>query len=453
MAEWDEGGSFIFYTFLLYLLFLFLRPAELFAPWLEAYRPMLFIWATAFLGSLAQVLGSKSASATKLHYSLLLSFWMLIGFSHFARGQFGSGLDALTDFSAAVLLFFLISFNLRSLRRLRSAAFVIIFCFICMACLGIYAYHTGFMSEELVLQQRKETPIEAPIERPAVPAEDTSGAFMWRVRGVGIFSDPNDFSQALVMILPMFWWLYKKGAWVKNFAFIALPTLTVGYCITLTNSRGALLGIASLLFFGIRNALGTVKTVLLLAGGGAGAMIIGATGGRGFSSKEESAGDRIHAWYEGFQMLKSSPLFGIGYGNFVDHHHLTAHNSFVLCFSEVGLLGYFTWISLIVISFKAVNRVAQYAPLGSDARLAGNILRASLIGYLTCAWFLSRTYQPTFFALMAMCTAVWMCARRMPDCANIPEIQAPMDWFKSSLQTTIATISLVYFFVFMHQMG
>lgn len=448
----EEGYSFLFYAFLAYLFFLFLRPTELLVPWLEPFRPMLFIWVIAFTGSMVEVIKNRNANATGLHYGLLLWLWMWIGLSQFARGDFGAGIGAIQEFSATVLLFFLISFQVRSLKRLKASAAVTVFCFLCMVGLCINAFHTGHLSEELVLQQRKDTPVEAPIERPPIPAQDTSNAFMWRVRGVGIFSDPNDFAQGLVMCMPMLWWLYRKGAWFRNLLFVGAPLAVMGYCITLTNSRGALLGIASLLFFGIRNALGTMKTILLLGGGGLGAMIIGATGGRGFSSKEESASGRIDAWYEGFQMMKSSPLFGVGYGNFVDHHHLTAHNSFVLCFAEIGIIGYFVWISLIVIAFKAVNRVAQFAPLGSDERLAGNILRASLIGYLTCGWFLSRTYQPTFFALMALCTAVWMSARRSPVCANIPEIQAPMDWFKSSVQTTIGTLGLVYFFIFSHHL-
>lgn len=448
----DEGFSFLFYAFLAYLFFLFLRPTELLAPWLEPFRPMLIIWAVAFLGSLFEVINKRHANATGLHYALLFWLWLWIGLTHFVLGQFGSGIEAIQEFSATVLLFVLISFQVRSDKRLRASAAVTVFCFLCMVGLCINAFHTGHLAEELVLQQRKDTPIEAPIERPPIPAEDTSGAFMWRVRGVGIFSDPNDFAQGLVMCMPMLGWLYRQGAWIRNLFLIGVPIAAMTYCITLTNSRGALLGIASLLFFGIRNTLGTAKTIVLLTVGGLGAMIIGATGGRGFSSKEESASGRIDAWYEGFQMLKASPIFGAGFNNFLDHHHLTAHNSFVLCFAELGLVGYFVWISLIVISFKAVNRVAQYAPLDSKERLAGNILRASLIGYLTCGWFLSRTYQPTFFALMALCTSVWMSARKSPVCANIPEIQAPMDWFKSSVQTTIGTLALVYFFIFTHHL-
>ncbi|MGE5450926.1 MAG: O-antigen ligase family protein [Acidobacteriota bacterium] len=444
----------MFFIFLLYLVFLYLRPVELFAQWMIPYRPMMVVWLISFSASLIHVLRFKDAAATATHYVLLFMLMLAVAFSLFVKGRLGDGAAAIADFSASVLLFYLISFNLRSLKRLRAACFVILFCLFTLAATGIYAYHTGFMSEELVLQQRKDDDsIDAPKERPPIPAQDQSGAFMWRVRGVGFFNDPNDFAQTLVMSLPMLWWFYRKGAWIRNAFLVGLPGAVIGYCITLTNSRGALLGIASLMFFGIRNALGTFKTVMLLGVGGVGAMVIGATGGRGFSSKEESAEGRIDAWYEGFQMLKSSPIFGIGYGEFTEHHYLTAHNSFVLCFAEIGLVGYFIWISLLVLGYIAVGRVAQYAPLGSEERLAGSILRASLVGYLTCAWFLSRTYQPVLYGLLALCTAVWMCARKMPACQNIPEIQAPLNWFKPAVMVMFLSMAAVYGFIFMHNLG
>lgn len=453
-VSWDEGFSFVFFAFLTYLWFLYLRPIEMFAQWMTPYRPMLIVWLIAFSASLFHVLRQKDAAATKTHYSLLFWLWLVVALSLFVRGRVGDGLSAMGDFGASVLLFCLLSFNLRSLRRLRAACFVILFCLFSLASLGIYSYHTGFMSETLVLQQRKDDPtVEAPQERPPIPAQDQSGAYMWRVRGVGFFNDPNDFAQTLVMSLPILWWFYRKGAWIRNLFFVAMPGAVIGYCVTLTNSRGALLGIASLMFFGIRNALGTVKTFTLLGVGGVGAMVIGATGGRGFSSKEESAEGRIDAWYEGVQMLKSSPVFGVGYGNFTDYHHLTAHNSLVLCFAEIGLLGCFLWISLLVIGYLGVARVAQYAPMGSEERLAGSILRASFVGYMTCAWFLSRTYQPVLFALLAICTSVWVCAKRMPSCQNIQEIQAPMKWAGISFRVMIVAIMIVYGFIFMHNLG
>lgn len=445
--------SFSFVLFLLYMFFLFLRPIELFAQWLVAYRPMLVIWVLAFGSSFVHVLRYKDAAAKSVHYILIFSLCLAIAFSLLFSGWAGAVTYALGDFSASALLFVLIGFNTRDLKRLKATCFVILFCLVCLSAMGAYAFNTGYMAEELVLQQRVDNDrIEEPKERPPVPAQDTSGAYMWRVRGVGFFNDPNDFAQTLVMSMPMLWWFYRKGKHIRNLVCVIFPGAVMGYAIALTNSRGALLGVGSLMFFGVRDALGTLRTSILLGVLAVGSMVANVTGGRGFDSKESSAEGRIDAWYDGFQMLKMSPLFGIGYGNFTEYHELTAHNSFVLCFAELGLFGYFVWVSLVVLAFKAVQRVVDEAPMGSEERQAGVILRASLVGYLTCAWFLSRTYQPVLYTVLALCTAVWCSSIRNPVYKNNQALLAPLVWRKSALVTMLVTMSAVYGFILMHNM-
>lgn len=453
VSKYEKTYTFGFVFFLLYMFFLFLRPIELFAQWLVAYRPMLIIWVLAFGTSFVHVLRFKDAAAKAVHYWLLFALCMAIALSLFFSGWAGAVTYALSDFSASALLFVLISFNARDLKRLKATCFVILLCLVSLSIMGIVAFRTGYMAEELVLQQRVDNDrIEEPKERPSIPALDTSGAYMWRVRGVGFFNDPNDFAQTLVMSMPMLWWFYRKGRYFRNLIFVLLPGSVMGYAIALTNSRGALLGVASLMFFGVRDALGTMRTSILLGVLGLGTMVANVTGGRGFNSNESSAEGRIEAWYEGFQMLKMSPVFGIGYGNFTEYNELTAHNSFVLCFAELGFFGYFIWISLVVLAFKAVQRVVDAAPMGSEERQAGVILRASLVGYLTCAWFLSRTYQPVLYTILALCSALWCCSIRNSAYKDNEVLLAPMLWRKSAFVTMCVTMMAVYGFITMHNL-
>ena len=99
----------------------------------------------------------------------------------------------------------------------------------------------------------------------------------------------------------------------------------------------ALLGAVVLLKVNAEQLFRAFAWPLLMALGGTGFIAASAIGGRAISSKEQSAAERIEAWSVGLELLKWRPLFGAGYGNFTDHHHLTAHNSFVLCFAELGL--------------------------------------------------------------------------------------------------------------------
>lgn len=414
---------------------------------------MLVLWLFAFITALIHVVREKRVAARAAHYWLLSGFILFIAMSLLRPAGIGASVAAVSEFSASALLFVLVSFNLLTVERIRAACCVILFSMTVLSGAGINAYHTGFMAEELVLQQRKDDDeIGVLVEKPAIPADDKSGIYMWRVRGVGILNDPNDYAQAIVMAMPMLWWFYRDGLWVRNIIFLVLPACVMGYAVFLSNSRGALLGLASLLFFGVRSVLGTSRTVVLMAVLGSGAMLANMTGGRGFSSQEESASGRIDAWYEGFMMFKSSPLVGVGFNRFLEHHHLTAHNSFVLCFAELGFFGYFCWLALLVLSYKSVNVVAQNSPVGSLDRVAGLVLRSSFVGYMTCAWFLSRTYQPILYVLMALCASVLFCAQNNKYVPVGDVVKEPVRWVGATFLVMFFTFFAVHMFIFMHHL-
>ena len=434
-----------FFLFKLYLFLLFTRPFDLFAQSLAEYRPMLFLWVLAFVLGLFKVLSSKTFVWNGAYYRVLLAFMASIVASKVASGWAGAAVGAISEFSSTALLVVLVSMNVGDIDKLKSACLTILAAVALTCFMSVYAYHTGFMSEEFVLQQSNgSSDLDLPVDRPAIPALDDSGAYLWRVRGAGFFNDPNDFAQAIVMALPWLWLLYRPGQWLRNLVCVIGPAALMAYAIFLTGSRGAILGGASLMVFGIRRVLGTAKTVALTVALGAVAMVAGMSGGRGFSTQEESAGERIEAWYEGILMLRSHPFLGVGYGNFRDYHTLTAHNSFVLCFAELGLVGFFFWMALLVIAFKVVSSVVNTAPEGSSDRLLASLLRASLVGYLTCAWFLSRTYQPTLYVLLTLCVASGYVARRNQ---LLPKSSAELTWVRSSLTSMVLAMSLVYGFI------
>jgi hypothetical protein len=79
------------------------------------------------------------------------------------------------------------------------------------------------------------------------------------------------------------------------------------------------------------------------------------TGGRVISASEGA--DRLEAWATGLELFKGAPLFGIGFGAFTDFNDITAHNSFVLCLAELGLIGSTIWMALLVTTTMGLNRL------------------------------------------------------------------------------------------------
>ncbi len=160
-----------------------------------------------------------------------------------------------------------------------------------------------------------------------------------RMRGTGLFQDPNDIGLLIVVTSVLcFYFLNDKS--VPGFRFgwiIPLIILMVGlYC---TRSRGALLsmGVAVLSYCALRFG----KKVAIA---GAVVAVLGATfvaGRQGNIDLEGGTGqDRIQIWREGLLELRSpNILFGAGEGMYDEIANYVAHNSFVHTYVELGLFG------------------------------------------------------------------------------------------------------------------
>jgi hypothetical protein len=437
-----------FALFLLYVVFTFMRPVELFAPGLAEARPMLVLWLLAFTAAVVSTLMQRRIALRGTHLALLLAFIAAIALSRIANGWLGGALEAVSDFSASALLLLLAAMNLTSLRRLAWTVVVVVGCMLVLAGLTVSAFETGYRVDDFVIRQGTGDDADLLARGyTGVPAEDDSGESLWRVRGLGILNDPNDFGQALVLTLPLLALAWKPRRLLRNLLLVGAPMALVLYSIYLTHSRGAVLGVAIVALLGLRRVLGNFRTGLLAVVGGAVAMGLGLAGGREFSAQEESAGQRIDAWYDGLQMFRGQPLFGVGYGAFTDHHPLTAHNSFVLCFAELGLLGLLPWVALLVLAWRELSQVTRFAaPSSTEARMA-EALRIALLGFLTCAWFLSRTYQPLLFLLLGLCFGAAWCARQGALGSPQPVVWPLPHWRLASVGVAFGSIVAVYAFI------
>jgi putative inorganic carbon (HCO3(-)) transporter len=421
-----------FAVFILYILCAYLRPAEL-LPSLAEYRTVLWIGLFALGLGFVTLLFRGLEPMLQLPVLALTSLTVVIALSRVAQGWLGGGLQAIVGFSTAGIMFFLSVLNVFSLDRLRIATISLVACVFLLAVGGVAAYHFEFMQETLILQQSGE-------ERSDDSSEEVSR--LSRVKSLGFLNDPNDFGQAIVMTLPLLTLAWKRERRTRNLFLVILPATLMLYCLYLTHSRGAVLGLLVVCFFAIRTrirpVLAIVSTVIL----GTGLLAFGISGGRSFSSKEQSASQRIDAWGDGLQMLREQPVFGVGYSGFVDHHEITAHNSFVLCFAELGLVGYFFWLWLLWMSWTDLSAIEVSATEQKLARIVrwANTLKWCLAGFLTCACFLSRTYIPTLYLLVGLITAFVYVVRM-----EIPVRRVPL---RRSVGMTVviefATIAVVY---------
>lgn len=443
-----------FFYLLAYLAILYIRPHE-FVPAFMNLPVLPLLLVAAFGIWLVRQPKNFEASQFRLMPVLLLMLMLSVIFT----GWFGGGLQVFSDFAPVVMLFYIVATSVDSLQRLRQIFIVLSVSVTVIAWHGIdqSARGIGWTGAEL-----------------------SQGT---RITYLGFLNDPNDLAMALTMVLPMIVYLARgAGSRLVGLAWYAAAA-AVMYAIYLTNSRGAVLAVGSMVAMYGMLRYGVVKSVIVLPMLMAPLVALGPSRMAEMSADEDSAEGRIEAWYEGVQLLISRPLFGVGKGQFAEHHGLTAHNSFVLAFAELGLIGYFFWLSILIISWLMLQRLVRSghepapapAPdsaaasgieqtaeevlpadsgphedtLGEDAsdesalddddkkkgkpeetpweklQGAARTLWYGYVGGLVSAFFLSRSYVVILYLHIALIVAVFQMARReRPDFA--PVLFGPM---------------------------
>ncbi len=366
-----------------YLIFLYIRPQE-FLPGFVGLPVMLMIGGATFVVMLINhAMMKKTLAMTKAPQNILMLLLLAaIVMSHLSHLYLHAAIDSGRAFLSTVVMYLLIANLALSERNLKITLYLMTILTVFMALQGIKQYYTG-------VGIAGQTLIEG------------------RIRGIGIFSDPNDLALTFLIVLPFafFTLIDSRNLMVKTTAVIAMAVLV--YALYLTNSRGGFLSFGMLVFLLFVRRFGLIPG---LAAGAAMFFVMFAFGPSRMSElspEEASAYGRIEAWGRGLEMLRANPLFGVGQGRFMDFHFRTAHNSFVLCASELGLFGFYSWLTLLLISMKNmffVSREARANGMRENAVIADSIFFA-FVGFLTAAFFLSRTYNDLLYVLVGLSAA------------------------------------------------
>lgn len=416
---------------LIYTALVYLRPFER-TPVLAPYRIMLVMGLLTLLTAILSIPLNRP-SARALQPYLLILFVGCIAISRVVgQGWLGGAIIAAQEFAVVAVYFFSLYLTANSFNKLR-----LLFCVMALGSLvqvveGIMAYHYGYGGELFFMTQ--------------ITGYTASGAQIAinRIRGLGFFNDPNDLAQSLLTVIPFIALAWKKRAAFWNLAFVILPIATLLYGVLLTRSRGAALSLFVLILFALRRKMNTTMASITAVIPIVALVAFNLGAGRAFSTSDESISGRFEAWSQGLQLLKQSPIFGVGYHFFTDYHQITAHNSFVLCFSELGLAGLLVWVGMLYVTILELSQIT--AITGTDAftvqlRRYAVAAQLSMISFLTSAWFLSRTYVLTLYLLIAVSVCLATIARRA---GKIPELPPLPTLMGKTFMWSAASIAMVY---------
>lgn len=257
--------------------------------------------------------------------------------------------------------------------------------------LGVFVVSVLVVTVTSVLHYHEfiDVPAIAGVEHRFVDGGDESS--LLRLRGVGLFHDPNDFALLLVSA-----GLITAGAFgglqsaLVRLA-LCVPLAILGYALFLTHSRGGVLsaGAGVLAFFvarvGVRNgliiAVGVVPAGLLLLSRRQATLNL--------ADPQDTFQTRLGLWSDSLMLFRESPITGIGQDKLVDRIGQVSHNSFLHAFAEMGIIGGMLFLGVFVVLLVSLWQARGTAR--GESRLRPYVF-AVIAAYAAGLMSLSRCY-------------------------------------------------------------
>ena len=404
------------------LTFIYVRPQEI-APAL-AKIPMLYMFlALSVLGLLVdlRLRITKPTATPQLLWVVLFTVWCIINTALLTPGNLF--MVEVVNSGVTFVLFFVLAQSIQTFKAFQLVATVIIGVTLLVTLISV---HQGSAPLGCVVLDAEQADSTEPDGRSCMTQEQCVGpdaepgaeykcehvglfqttSINERVRYRGVLKDPNDLSltvsAGLALLIGLAMVRRKSGTSV----LLVIGGILVAICVGMTQSRGGQLVFLSVLgvYFVRRFGWRGIAFAVVLA---APLMLMG---GRSGSEASQSSDERYEAWGVGLGLVQHSPVIGIGKGAFGQHHHLTAHNAYVLAPSELGMVGMLLWSIILYLSIKIPYRaVRDFADVeeAAVARAWGMALLAAMAGIMVGIVFLSFTYHYILWIYFGLCGALY----------------------------------------------
>jgi len=252
----------------------------------------------------------------------------------------------------------------------------------------------------------------------------SGGSFrVWGPEGTFIEGN-NELALALIAVIPLFYYCYLTATDKRlRFAW-ASATLLCGLSALCSYSRGALLGIAAMVFFLWLKSPKKLPLALALAVIIPAAMaFMPAQWGERMNTVKEykedgSAMGRINAWYMAANLAASRPPIG---GSFDIYDAATfarfapepkdihaAHSLYFQALGEHGYMGLALYLTLGALVWRMGTRINKRVKDRPDLKWAGTLatmLQVGMIGFGTGGAFLSLLYFDVPYYMLALMVA------------------------------------------------
>jgi putative inorganic carbon (hco3(-)) transporter len=248
------------------------------------------------------------------------------------------------------------------------------------------------------------------------------GSKVWGPPGEGPYSDNNAISAALVMVIPLMFYLRSvvPSKWIKRGLLGAVGLSAMA--ILGSQSRGAFLGVLTMLVFLWLKSKSKFGLAILLIG--LLPLAIGFMPDKwesrmktiGTYEQDTSAMGRINAWTMAFHLANDRPLVGGGFEVWTSNSFAkyapdptdvhAAHSNYFQILGEHGYVGLGLFLSILIVGWSWGGRIIKLSQRNPELAWAASLARAvqvSLIGYAAAGSFINIGYwEIMYYEIIAL---------------------------------------------------
>lgn len=254
----------------------------------------------------------------------------------------------------------------------------------------------------------------------------------------GMLLDNNNFALAMVMNVPMLYYLADELRQMKYgkhvYMFMRIAVVLTFLTIVSTGSRGGFLSLGAVLVcmawktkyklpaIGVLALVGFVGVLAAPAAYKARISTIFAKD----ADRDASVRGRLISWAVAGNMIRANPVWGIGFQNMVyeynnytqgipvehgekEHFARVAHNSYLQLWSESGSIAFICFMFMLlstIIGLQALGRRAAQSERDRWLIPYVNAIQIAMVGYVVGATFLDRAHFDLIYQLVAIAVAL-----------------------------------------------
>lgn len=437
-ATLPEVGSYrIGYAlFLVVNLILFVRPSDLFPSLANAGLYELAIIA-CFIASFPAVLEQfvPSTLVSRPITLCVLGLGVALAVSESVHKTPEEAFEVLFQYAKIVVYYLLLVGLINTPGRLRGLIYLTTGLIVAITVLAILQY---------------QGVIDLPALAPVVD-HDTDEALLstvefTRLRGPGIFNDPNDLGQLLaVAVIVCLYGFGERGLGILAWLW-GLPLAVLGYGLLLTQSRGAFLALLGGLMAFLFARFGWRRTLLLGLLGVPALFVLFAGRMTEISPSDSTGQQRIQIWSDGLEMFREDPLLGVGVGEYNKRAGYVAHNSFLHCFAEIGFFGGMCFLGGFALALWNLLRLRPSKVKITDPEMRRLLpyLLGMCAAYAVGLLALSRAYAVPTYLFLGLASAYVPLAASRPA---LPPLRAGVKVFGVMIALSLAFLLLTFAFV------